>query len=229
MKSDNDFPFYDYNPGDKERLKRMMAEFQKGFDFLKRFENNRVVSIFGSHMDKEGEKEYEQARKLGRLLAKEKIVVLTGGGPGTMEAANRGASEAGGRSIGIKLELGKQEQRNPYVKESLCFHYLFVRRVMLAHAAQAYVFFPGGFGTLDEFFEIVTLVVTEKIYRQIPIILIGKDYWNSLRKWLEKVVIKKHQAIFKKEFFFWKVVNDEKQAFEILKKIPSRFVRYESV
>ncbi|MDP3093810.1 MAG: TIGR00730 family Rossman fold protein [bacterium] len=229
MKPRNDFPFYDYNPGDKKRLKRMMAEFQKGFNFLNRFEDDRVVSIFGSHLDKAGEKEYEQARKLGRLLAKENIVVLTGGGPGAMEAANRGAAEAGGRSVGINLELGKSEQKNGYVKESICLHYLFVRRVMLAHAAQAYVFFPGGFGTLDEFFEIATLVVTKKIYQQIPIVLIGRSYWDSLKKWLERVPMERHRAIFRKEFFFWKVVDDEKQAFEILKKIPARFARHESV
>ena len=229
MKCRNDFPFYDYDPGDKKRLKRMMVEFQIGFKFLKRLKKDRVVSVFGSHLDKEGEKEYEQAKKLGLLLAKENIVVLTGGGPGAMEAANRGAFEAGGRSVGINLELGKQEQRNPYVKEKLCFHYLFIRRVMLAHAAQAYVFFPGGFGTLDEFFEIATLIVTEKIYRKIPIILIGKDYWGSLKEWMTEMPLKKHQAIFEKDFFFWKIVDNEKQAFEILKKIPACFARHESV
>ncbi|MDP2930163.1 MAG: TIGR00730 family Rossman fold protein, partial [bacterium] len=107
--------FADYDPGDKIRLKRMMAEFRKGFNFLKKLENDRVVSIFGSHLDKRGEKEYEQARNLGRLLAREKIVVLTGGGLGTMEAANRGALEAGGRSVGINLELGDMEKKNKYV------------------------------------------------------------------------------------------------------------------
>lgn len=229
MKHRSDFPFYDYDPGDKKRLKRMMAEFQMGFKFLERFKDDRVVSVFGSHLDKEGEKEYEQAKRLGSLLAKENIVVLTGGGPGAMEAANRGAFEAGGRSVGINLELGNQEQRNPYVKEKLCFHYLFIRRVMLAHAAQAYVFFPGGFGTLDEFFEIATLVVTEKIYQKIPIILVGEDYWSSLKKWMERMPLKKHRAIFEQDFFFWKIVDDEEQALKILKKIPTCFSRHESV
>ncbi|MBU4512808.1 TIGR00730 family Rossman fold protein [Patescibacteria group bacterium] len=229
MKPKSDFPFYDYNPGDKERLKRMMEEFRRGFDFLERLKNERVVSIFGSHLDKEGEKEYRWAQNLGRLLAKENIVVLTGGGPGTMEAANRGATEAGGRSIGINLELGDQEERNIYAKESICFHYLFVRRVMLAHAAQAYVFFPGGFGTLDEFFEIATLIVTEKIYNKIPIVLVGRDYWSSLKKWMEQVPMKKNQAISKEQLFFWKIVDNEKQAFEILKKIPAHFARHESI
>jgi len=229
MKQNNDFPSYDYDPGDKKRLKRMLGELKKGFDFLRKIEGDRVVSIFGSHLDKPGEKEYQQAYNLGRLLAKENIVVLTGGGPGTMEAANKGAFETGGRSIGLNLELGKREQKNHFLNDSICFHYLFVRRLMLAHAAQAYVFFPGGFGTLDEFFEIVTLVVTRKINQQMPIILIGKEYWNSLRKWLEDMPLEKHQAIFEEEFFFWKVVDNEKQAFEILKKIPNRFARHESV
>ncbi len=221
--------FADYDPGDKIRLQRMMAEFKKGFDFLKRFENDRVVSIFGSHLDKRGEKEYEQARRLGQLLGKEKIVVLTGGGPGTMEAANRGAAEVGGRSVGINLELGEMEKRNKYVKESICLHYLFVRRVMLAHAAQAYVFFPGGFGTLDEFSEIATLVVTRKILHRIPIILVGREYWQSLREWLEEMAVKKHHAINPKDFFFWKIVDDEKEAFQALKHIPFPSPRHESV
>lgn len=229
MELKSDFPFYDYNPGEQARLKRMMGEFRKGFEFLGKFKGERVVSIFGSHLDKEGEKEYRWARNLGRLLAKENIVVLTGGGPGTMEAANRGATEAGGRSVGINLELGNQEQRNIYVKESLCLHYLFVRRVMLAHAAQAYVFFPGGYGTLDEFFEIATLIVTEKIYHQIPIILIGREYWSSLKRWMEKIPLKANHAIFKNQLFFWKIVDNEKQAFEILKKIPAHFARHESI
>ena len=229
MKPKSDFSFYDYNPGDKERLKRMMEEFRQGFQFLEKLKNERVVSIFGSHLDKEGEKEYYWAQNLGRLLAKEGMVVLTGGGPGTMEAANRGAAEAGGRSIAINLELGGQEERNPYVKEGLCFHYLFVRRVMLVHAAQAYVFFPGGFGTLDEFFEIATLIVTQKIYQKIPIILVGRDYWGSLKKWMEKVPMEKNKAISKQQLSFWKIVDDEKEAFKILKKIPAHFARHESV
>ncbi|MDP2930199.1 MAG: TIGR00730 family Rossman fold protein, partial [bacterium] len=160
---------------------------------------------------------------------REKIVVLTGGGLGTMEAANRGALEAGGRSVGINLELGDMEKKNKYVKESICLHYLFVRRVMLAHAGQAYVFFPGGFGTLDEFFEIATLVVTRKILRRIPIILVGRDYWHSLREWLDKVAVKRYRTISGKEFSFWKVVADEKEAFEALKHIPFPIPRHESV
>ena len=224
-----EFPFPDYDPGNKIRLKRMMAEFRKGFDFLKKMEKERVVSIFGSHLDKKGDREYEQARNLGQLLAKEKIVVLTGGGPGIMEAANRGAFEAGGRSIGINLELGDREKKNKYVKESAYFHYLFVRRVMLAHAGQAYVFFPGGFGTLDEFFEIATLVVTRKILHRIPIILVGKDYWYSLREWLQKVAVEHYQTIPEKEFYFWKIVADEKEAFNALRHIPFPILRHESV
>lgn len=218
-----------HEPGDKARLDRMMGEFRKGFRFLKRLKKERVVSIFGSHLDKEGDHEYEQARKLAQLLAKEGITVLTGGGPGIMEAANRGALEAGGRSVGINLKFLSGEEKNKYIKESVGFYYLFVRRVMLAHAAQGYVFFPGGFGTLDEFFEISTLVSTKKLHYEIPVVLVGKDYWSSLKSWIEKVPIKKYQTLSKQGLSFWKIADSPKEAIELLKNIAPHYPRHESV
>ena len=223
------FSVSDHDPSDKARLQRMTAEFKMGFHFLKRLKKERVVSFFGSHLDKEDEKEYKQARALAKMLVKQGMVVLTGGGPGIMAAANRGALEAGGRSLGLNLELPNGEQRNKYVKESVNFHYLFIRRMMLAHAAQAYVFFPGGFGTLDEFFEISTLITTKKLHYAIPVVLVGRDYWQSLKQWLEAFPMKKYQAISAKEFSFWKIVDNEKEAFELLKDISPYYFRHESV
>lgn len=219
-----------HDPSDKARLQKMTAEFKIGFRFLKGLKKEKVVSFFGSHLDKENEREYKQARALAKMLVNRGMVVLTGGGPGIMEAANRGALEAGGRSLGLNLEFPhKDEQKNKYVKESVNFHYLFVRRMMLAHAAQAYVFFPGGFGTLDEFFEIGALITTKKLHYDIPVVLVGRDYWQSLKRWLEAFPMKKYQAISRQDFSFWKIVDNEKEAFELLKDISPYCPRHESV
>jgi len=165
-----------HEPGDENRLKRIKKEFKDGFKFLKNFRYDRVVSVFGSSKIKEGHPIYEQARKFGRLAAEHGFTIVTGGGPGIMEAANRGAFETGGRSAGLCIDLPDHysEPKNPYMQESMSFYYFFVRKVMLAHVAQAYVFFPGGLGTLDEFFEISTLVATHKLHVPIPVILVIK-------------------------------------------------------
>jgi hypothetical protein len=171
-------------PGDDARLNRMIEEMKRGFDFLKAFDDNRVVTVFGSAQTPQTSKLYQQARELGNKLAQDGIVVATGGGPGTMEATNLGAFEAGGQSVGINIYLNNKERRNDYVTESIGFHYFFARKVILAHIAQAYVYFPGGFGTLDEFFEISTLVATNKIDEELPIVLFGKTtFWESLLGW----------------------------------------------
>lgn len=230
-KEDLEFPFpHPADPGDRKRLSRLLAEFKKGFDFLRPLKEERVVTVFGSHLKKERDLEYRQARNLAFQLARQGITVLTGGGPGIMEAANRGAKEGGGRSFGITLEFPNVEQRNAYMAKSIELHYLFVRRVLLAHAAQAYVFFPGGFGTLDEFFEISTLISTRKLHHQIPVVLFGQDYWGSLRRWLEEVPMRRYRTVLKKQFAFWRIINDEKAARKILTRIsPALSPRHESV
>ena len=174
-----------------DRLNRMHTEMRAGFKFLEKFDRDRVVSIFGSAQIREGDPVYNQAMAFGRMLAEEGITVVTGGGPGLMEAANRGAYDAGGRSVGVNIYLRTQERQNPYLNERIGFKYFFVRKLILAHIAQAYVYFPGGFGTLDEFFEISTLVATKKIEQKMPIVLIGKTYWNSLQRFLEKTAVEK--------------------------------------
>jgi uncharacterized protein (TIGR00730 family) len=166
--------------GQSWRLLKIMAEFVEGFETLA--ERTNSVTIYGSARVGPGDPLYEQARELGKRLASHGYSVVTGGGPGVMEAANRGAAEAGGQSIGISIDL-PHERPNQYSTTSLHFHYFFVRKVMLVWRAQAFVLMPGGLGTLDELFETATLIATEKINR-FPVVLFGKDYWDGLATWL---------------------------------------------
>lgn len=196
------------------RMFRIMAEFVDGFQFLGDFK--KVVTIFGSARFSEGDEHYQAAEKLGRLLAKAGFTVLTGGGPGIMEAANRGAYEAGGESVGLNIQLPFEQRINPYVKKSIGFHYFFTRKVMLATSAQAYVYFPGGFGTMDEFFEIITLIQTKKM-PHIPVVCIGKDFWDTLYTHLEKNVMQKHKAVKPEDMKIFQIVDTPEEAVKIIK------------
>lgn len=198
------------------RIFRIMAEFIDGFHFIADFK--KTVSIFGSTCFSSSNPYYQEARKLGKLLAKAGYAVITGGGPGIMEAANRGAFEAGGKSVGLNIQLPEGQRTNPYVKSPMGFHYFFTRKVMLSFASQAYIFFPGGFGTLDEFFEMVMLVQTKKFTRPVPIIAVGKEYWQPLFDWLKKEVYQKQKAIKKKDLEIFHLVDSAEEAFEIIKK-----------
>jgi uncharacterized protein (TIGR00730 family) len=209
------------------RMFRVMAEFTEGWEFIADFPKS--VTIFGSTRSKEGDKWYEAARSLGAALASEGIAVVTGGGPGIMEAANRGASEAKsdrpagtGESVGLNIELPREQALNPYVKHSHSFHYFFTRKLMLTYAAEAYVYFPGGYGTLDEFFEIVTLVQTEEINGDIPVILFGSEYWQPLASWLEKEVLGKYSAIDPEDLRIFRLVDSVEEAMEIIRRAPMR-------
>ncbi len=197
------------------RIWRVAAEFVDGWQFLADFKN--TITFFGSARFDENDRWYKEARKLGGFLAKSGFGVVTGGGPGIMEAGNRGAMEGGGNSVGLNIKLRQEQRINPYVKRYLAFNYFFVRKTMLSFSAQAYVFFPGGFGTLDEMFEILTLVQTKKI-RRIPIILVGKDFWSQLNEWMNDVVFKKYQAVDKKDFDLFTIVDTAEEAFKIIKK-----------
>ncbi|MEK7154327.1 MAG: TIGR00730 family Rossman fold protein [Patescibacteria group bacterium] len=212
------------------RIFRIMAEFVDGWQFLADFK--RTVTFFGSARCKEGDKWYKEARQLGNLLAKDGFSVITGGGPGIMEAANRGAHEAKeeakesekkkiGDSIGLNIKLYFEQRINAFVDKSVAFHYFFVRKVMLSYYAQAYVYFPGGFGTLDEAFELINLVEVKKV-RPVPIILIGKDYWEPLEKWIKESVYEKYEAIDKEDMEIYKIVDSAEEAYEIIKKAPER-------
>lgn len=201
------------------RIFRIMAEFIEGFQFLA--DLKREVSIFGSTRFKQSNKHYKEARELAFRLGKAGFTMITGGGPGIMEAANRGANESGAESIGLNIQLPKEQRVNPYVKHGLGFHYFFSRKVMLSTSAQAYIFFPGGFGTLDEFFELVMLIQTKKAPK-IPIVLVGKDYWGGLLAWVEKQVYERHRAVSTEDMKIYTLVNTIDEAYNIIVKSKER-------
>ena len=202
------------------RIFRIMAEFIEGFEFLDKLSGE--VSVFGSARTEPSDPYYKQAKKLGSLLAKSGYTVITGGGPGIMEAANEGAFEAGGESIGIDIELPTEQRRNQYVTKSIGFHYFFTRKVMLSAAAQAYVFFPGGFGTLDEMTEMATLVQTGKIPKNVPMILVGKKFWKPFLQWLEQTCLKEYKTIVGDDLRLLQLVDTPEEAMQIIKKTHER-------
>jgi len=169
------------------RLFKIIGDFIDGFEVMPNFLPS--VTIFGSARVEEGNKYYEAARELTFKLSKKGFSIVTGGGPGIMEAANRGAFEAGGNSIGLNIKLPKEQKPNKYLTEILNFNYFFSRKVMLVKYATAFVLFPGGFGTLDELTETLTLIQTKKL-KPFPVILYGNEYWNGFVQWLNDVVVK---------------------------------------
>jgi uncharacterized protein (TIGR00730 family) len=171
---------------DTWRALRILSEFVEGFEALAGV--GAAVAVFGSARTPEGHPTYQQAREIGAALARAGFAVITGGGPGTMEAANRGAHEAGGLSIGCNVELPHEQHPNTYVDLSVEFHYFFARKTMFVKYADAFVIMPGGFGTLDELFESLTLIQTGKI-RNFPVVLIGHAYWDGLIDWLREVQV----------------------------------------
>lgn len=203
------------------RIFRIMAEFVDGFQFLA--DLPRTVSFFGSARFTSDVEAYKEARRLAFLLGKEDFTIITGGGPGIMEAANRGAFEANAQSIGLNIQLIPTEQRvNDYVKKGMGFHYFFTRKVMLAYASQAYVFFPGGFGTIDEMSEIITLIQTNKISRDIPVVLVGKEYWEPMLKWVKETMYDKYKAIDESDMNLYTLVDSADEAFKIISKSKER-------
>jgi uncharacterized protein (TIGR00730 family) len=164
--------------GSRRRLATIDSEFRHTFKFLKNYPHS--VSFFGSSRFAENHPVYIHARTLAQRIATElKYTIITGGGPGVMEAANRGAFEAGGKSIGMNIILPHEQKMNQFLTAHVRFYYFFIRKVALSFSAEVYIFFPGGFGTLDEFFELVTLIQTKKIAK-IPIVCIGRDYWQNV-------------------------------------------------
>ncbi len=176
----------------EERVDRIEKEFKSGFEVVNNY--NYTVTVFGSARFLEDNPHYIKARETGQMLAQEGFAVFTGGGGGIMEAANRGAYEAGGKSVGFNIELPHEQQLNSYTTESKPFRYFFARKVMLAYAASALICFPGGFGTMDEMFEVMTLVQTGKM-PPVPIILVGKEFWSPLDAFIRTQMLESLGAI----------------------------------
>ena len=227
------YPEEDFRSSFHWRVFRIMSEFVDGWQFLADYKN--IVTFFGSARFKPGEQWYEEARKLANMLANSGHDIVTGGGPGIMEAANQGAHEIHqhngsllenekkvGDSIGLNIKLPFEQRINQYVDKAVAFHYFFVRKVMLSYYAQAYIFFPGGFGTLDELFEIITLIQTKKITVHIPVVLVGKNYWTPLISWINDGVYEQFQAVDKEDLSIFTIVDNAEEAFKIIKHAPHR-------
>ena len=170
---------------DPWRVFKIMAEFVESFDTLSRLPP--AVTIFGSARTQPGDLHHGMAEAIAAALARERFAVITGGGPGIMEAANKGASQAEGISVGLNIVLPKEQKPNPHSNVAIHFHYFFIRKVALVKYSVAFVFMPGGFGTIDELFEIATLIQTRRIPR-FPLILVGRDYWKGLLDWLRSTL-----------------------------------------
>lgn len=201
----------------RERVHEISREFTEGFSFLEDYPKS--VTFFGANQFSEDNEHYKDARRLASRVVKDLgYSVLSGGGPGIMEAANRGAFEAGGNSLGLLIKLPSEQVINKYITKSFSAYYFFVRKVLLSFSAEAFIFFPGGFGTLDEFFEILTLVQTRKI-QNIPIICVGSEYWNGLKKFMEKDMVGR-KTISEEELGLFHIVDDHDEIIDIIKKVP---------
>ena len=211
------FPEKDFRETFQWRIFRIMAEFVEGFQFVADF--NRSVSFFGSSRFNEDNPHYEKARDLAKLLVQNDYAVVTGGGPGIMEAANRGAYENDGESIGINIQLMDEgEKANDYLGKSVGFHYFFTRKVMLSYASHGYVFFPGGFGTLDELFEMLTMMQTKKLPEPVTVVAVGKDYWNPLMDWIKETLLERYETISQKDLDLIEVVDTPEEALKVIKE-----------
>jgi len=198
---------------DPWRIFRIMAEFVDSFETLSR--HSPAVTIFGSARLPRTDPYYKAARTLGRELAKSDLAVITGGGPGIMEAANQGAAHAGGKSVGLNIELPHEQAGNRYVNVPVHFHYFFARKVCFAKYSVAFIFMPGGFGTLDEFSEIITLVQTERIPR-FPLILFGKKFWSGLVQWMQAQMRGQNNFIGPDDLKLFTVTDDPQEAVRVV-------------
>lgn len=213
----NNRTLYEESNTDTWRLFVIMAEFVEAFDTLK--SGGPLVAIFGSARTPEGAPSYESARELAALLVKSGYGVVSGGGPGIMEAANRGAMESGGVSVGLNIELPMEQHPNPYQNMPLDFRYFFVRKVCFMKYSVALVAYPGGFGTLDEFMEVLTLIQTNKANR-IPLVLVGKKFWGPLIRWFKKSLLEEG-LISPEDLDLFKLVDTAGEAHDYILKYHS--------
>ncbi len=202
------------------RVFRIMSEFVQGFELLRN--TGLAVTFWGSARLRPDDKYYKAAEELAAKLAKKGFAVVSGGGPGIMEASNVGAFKVGGKSIGLNIQLPYEQKLNPYTTHSLSFDFFFSRKVMLTFASEVYVYFPGGFGTMDEFFEIVTLIQTGKI-PPIPIVLYGKDFWEPLLRFFEQDMLKKFGTIDAADLALFHLVDDVEDAYKyVIKHVDTK-------
>ena len=195
------------------RVFKIMSEFIEGFDIIRRY--GLAATFFGSARATLEHDTYKYAEELAGRLAKRGFAIITGGSSGIMQAANKGAFEAGGVSVGLNINLPDLQIYNPYLTERFGFDHFFVRKVMLTYASEVYVYFPGGFGTLDEFFEIVTLVQTKKI-RKVPIVLFGKEYWEPLNAFIHTKLFEEHASIDKTDMDLYAIVDSVDEAYDYI-------------
>ncbi len=196
------------------RLFKILGEFVEGIESL--HDIGPAVSIFGSARTKPKDPVYKKAEALAALLAQNGFSVITGGGGGVMEAANKGAAAGGGKSIGLNIVLPFEQKPNPYANIQLEFKYFFIRKVMFVKYAQAYIIMPGGFGTLDELFESVTLIQTRRI-KPFPVILVGSDYWSGLMDWIQSQLLT-NQLISKEDLDIFQIMDEPEEIVRTLKK-----------
>lgn len=197
------------------RVLRIMVEFIRGFRAF--WDIGPAVTVFGSARFGEGHSYYDLAREMGTRLAREGFAVMTGGGPGIMEAAARGCHEAGGYSVGCNIVIPHEQSANPYLNKVVTFYYFFVRKIMLVKYSYAYVIMPGGFGTLDEMSEALTLIKTGKVY-DFPVILMGREYWKGFYDWATDTLLK-NGAISPEELAFLHLTDDPDEALRLITKV----------
>lgn len=215
-------PWHEIRTNDSWAIFKIMSEFVNGYETMGRI--GPCVSIFGSARTKPNDKYYQLAEKIAYKISKAGYGVITGGGPGIMEAGNKGAHLGGGTSVGLNIELPFEQHFNPYIDKdkNLNFDYFFVRKVMFVKYAQGFVIMPGGFGTLDEMFEALTLIQTKKIAK-FPIILVGSDFWSGLIDWIEKVLIEKHANANPDDLKLFRVVDTEDEVVEVLDNFYKKY------
>ena len=199
------------------KVVRIALEFLRGMKALQGI--GPAITVFGSARFNDGHPFYQLGRKVGEALAQEGFTVMTGGGPGIMEAANRGAKEAGGKSVGCNIKLPFEQRPNPYLDCVVTFYYFFVRKVMLVKYSYGYIILPGGLGTLDELSEAVTLISTGKLY-DFPVILMGSDYWKGFYQWVQDVLVKSG-AVKPEDLSFVHITDDPQEAVQIIRKTVS--------
>jgi len=212
--AENQYLVDDLTLKDSWRMFRFMAEFVDGFEVMP--ESHPAVTIFGSSRSKPQSASYKTTLTMARLLVENGFNVISGGGPGVMEAANKGAAEAGGKSVGLHIHLPEEQKANEYANIRLEFRYFFIRKVMFVKYAVAYVIMPGGFGTLDELFEALTLIQTKRI-RSFPVILIDSGYWKGLLDWFRETLLREN-TILESDLEIFRVVDTPEEAMGIIKR-----------